>query len=168
MVWRQERYTAYTLMYRLITIALFLPLSISALGHHNVIGVYDDQKRFTVEVEVREFELINPHPLILVQIIDIPDGQATDGIETGQTWTLEMDNLRELTALGIHSETFIPGDRILVALDPSRHTRYRENTLYLRAFEHRREGFIYIHNVRQLFPIDSAEERLSKHLHKIN
>lgn len=168
MVWRQERYTAYTLMYRLIAIALFLPLSISALGHHNVIGVYDDRKRFTVEVEVREFELINPHPLILVQIIDIPDGQATDGIETGQTWTLEMDNLRELTALGIHSETFIPGDRILVALDPGRHTRYRENTLYLRAFEHRREGFIYIHNVRQLFPIDSAEERLSKHLHKIN
>lgn len=155
-------------MYRLITIALFLPWSMSAPGHHNVIGVYDDQKRFTAEVEVREFELINPHPLILVQIIDIPDGQATDEIEIGQTWTLEMDNLRELTALGIHSETFIPGDRVLVAADPSRHTRYRENTLYLRAFEHRREGFIYIHNVRLLFPIDSAEERLSKHLHKIN
>lgn len=155
-------------MYRLITIALFLPWSMSAPGHHNVIGVYDDQKRFTAEVEVREFELINPHPLILVQIIDIPDGQATDEIEIGQTWTLEMDNLRELTALGIHSETFIPGDHIIVALDPSRHTRYRENTLYLRAFEHRRESFIYIHNVRQLFPIDSAEERLSKHLHKIN
>ena len=168
MVWRQERYTACTLMYRLITIALFLPWSMSAPGHHNVIGVYDDQKRFTAEVEVREFELINPHPLILVQIIDIPDGQATDGIEIGQTWTLEMDNLRELTALGIHSETFIPGDRVLVAVDPSRHTRYRENTLYLRAFEHRREGFVYIHNVRQLFPIDTAEESLSKHLHKIN
>ena len=168
MVWRQERYNAYTLMYRLITIALFLPWSISAPGHHNVIGVYDDQKRFTAEVEVREFELINPHPLILVQIVDIPDGQATDEIEIGQTWTLEMDNLRELTALGIHSETFIPGDRILVALDPSRHTRYRENTLYLRAAEHQREGFVYIHNVRQLFPTDTAEDNLSRHLHKIN
>ena len=151
-----------------ITIALLLPWSISALGHHNVIGVYDDQKRFTAEVEVREFELINPHPLILVEIIDIPVGQTTDGIEIGQTWTLEMDNLRELTALGIHNGTFIPGDRILVALDPSRHTRYRENTLYLRAAEHQREGFVYIHNVRQLFPADTAEDNLSRHLHKIN
>ena len=168
MVWRQERYTAYALMYRLITIAIFLPWSVSAPGHHNVIGVYDDRKRFTAEVEVREFELVNPHPLILVQIIDIPDGQATDGIEIGQTWTLEMDNLRELTALGIDSETFLPGDRVLVALDPSRHTRYRENTLYLRAAEHPREGFVYIHNVRQLFPTDTAEDNLSRHLHKIN
>ncbi|MYJ96351.1 MAG: hypothetical protein F4053_12430 [Proteobacteria bacterium] len=155
-------------MYRLITIALFLPWSMSAPGHHNVIVVYDDQKRFTAEVEVREFELINPHPLILVEIVDIPDAPAPDGIEIAQTWTLEMDNLRELTALGIHSETFIPGDRILVALDPSRHTRYRENTLYLRAAEHRREGFVYIHNVRQLFPTDAAEDNLSRHLHKIN
>ena len=168
MVWRQERYTSNTPMYRLITIVFFVPWSISALGHHNVIGVYDDRKRFTAEVEVREFALVNPHPLILVQIVDIPAGQVIDGIEIGQTWTLEMDNLRELTALGINSETFIPGDRILVALDPSRHTRYRENTLYLRAFEHQREGFIYIHNVRQLFPIDSAEGSLSQHLHKIN
>ena len=168
MAWRQGQYTSYTPMIRFIAIAIYLPWSMAALGHHTVIGVYDDQKRFTVEVEVKEFELVNPHPLIFVQIIDIPDGQVVDDIEIGQTWTLEMDNLRELTDLGINSETFIPGDRILVAVDPSRHTRYRENTLYLRAFEHQREGFVYIHNVRQLFPADTAEENLSKHLHKIN
>ena len=155
-------------MVRIITIAVVTVWSISALCHHSVIGVYDDQKRFTAEVEVREFGLISPHPLIFVQITDIPDGQAIDGIEVGQTWTLEMDNTRELTALGIDSETFIPGDRILVAVDPARNTRYRENTLYLRAAEHQREGFVYIHNVRQLFPIDTTEDNLSMHLHKIN
>jgi hypothetical protein len=79
-----------------------------------------------------------------------------------------MDNMRELTALGINSETFIPGDLILVAVDPSRNTRYRENTLYLRAVEHQRKGFVYIHNVRQLFPIDTAEDNLSRHLDKVN
>ena len=155
-------------MVRIITIALFPIWCVTALGHHTVIGVYDDQKRFTAEVEVKEFELVSPHPLILVQIIDIPDGQVVEDIEIGQTWTLEMDNLRELTALGINRETFIPGDRIHVAVDPSRHTRYRENTMYLRAAEHRREGFVYIHNVRQLFPTDTAEDNLSRHLHKIN
>ena len=139
----------------------------TAVGHHTVIGIYDDQKRFTMEVEVRSFELIHPHPLIFVEITGIPDGQEIDGIETGQTWTLEMDNRRELTALGFDRETFIPGDRVLVAVDPSRHTRYRENTLYLRAAEHRRKGFIYLHNVRQLFPVDPAGDSLSRHLHRV-
>lgn len=155
-------------MVRIITIALVPLWSMAALGHHTVIGVYDDQKRFIAEVEVMEFELIRPHPLILVQIIDIPDGQETDDVEIGQTWTLEMDNTRELTDLGINGETFIPGDRIRVAVDPSRNTGYRENTLYLRAAEHQREGFVYVHNVRQLFSIDTAEDNLSRHLHKIN
>ena len=154
-------------MYRFITLTVILLWSVTALGHHSVIGIYDDQKRFTIEVEVRKFELVNPHPLILVEITDIPEGQVIDGITVGQTWTLEMDNRRELTALGINSETFIPGDQILVAVDPSRHTRYRENTLYLRAAEHKREGFVYLHNVRQLFPIDTAEDNLSRHLHRV-
>ena len=154
-------------MYRFITLTVILLWSVTALGHHSVIGIYDDQKRFTVEVEVREFELVSPHPLIFVEIIDIPDGQVIDGIAIGQTWTIEMDNRRELTALGFNDETFIAGDQLLVAVDPSRHTRYRENTLYLRAAEHKREGFVYLHNVRQLFPIDTAEDNLSRHLHRV-
>ena len=154
-------------MYRFITLTVILLWSVTALGHHSVIGIYDDQKRFTVEVEVREFELISPHPLIFVEITDIPDGQVIDGIAIGQTWTIEMDNRRELTALGFNDETFIAGDQLLVAVDPSRHTRYRENTLYLRAAEHKREGFVYLHNVRQLFPIDTAEDNFSRHLHRV-
>ena len=164
----RAHYTSCTPMYRFITIAAILLWSITALGHHSVIGIYDDQKRFTIEVEVKKFELVNPHPLITIEIIEIPEGQVTQGIAIGQTWTLEMDNRRELTALGIDNETFIPGDQILVAVDPSRNTLYRENTLYLRAAEHQREGFVYIHNVRRLFPIDTAEDNLSKHLHKVN
>ncbi len=155
-------------MYRFIILTSILLWGVTALGHHTVIGVYDDQKRFTIEVEVREFELINPHPLIFVEITDISEGQVIDGIAVGQTWTLEMDNMRELTALGFDHETFIPSDRILVVVDPSRHTRYRENTLYLRAAEHQREGFVYLHNARQLISIDAAGENLSKHLHKID
>jgi hypothetical protein len=154
-------------MYRFITVSIVLLWSITALGHHSVMGIYDSQKRFTIEVEVRKFELINPHPLILVEITDIPDEQVIDGIEIGQMWTLEMDNKRELTALGINNETFIPGDQLLIAVDPSRNSLYRETTLYLRGVEHRREGFVYIHNVRQLFPIDTAEDNLAMHLHKV-
>ena len=138
-----------------------------AAGHHSVIGVYDDQQRFMVEVEVRQFELIDPHPLVFVEITGIPAGQEPAGISVGQTWTLEMDNARELRALDFHSDTFIPGDRLVVAVDPSRHSRYRENTLYLRGVEHARQGFIYLHNVRQLFPMASVEDDLANYLHRI-
>ena len=154
-----RRFTAYSCL---------LLSSPNVLGHHSVIGVYDDQRRFTIDVEVRTFELISPHPLIFVEIVDIPDGQAIDGVAVGQTWTLEMDNVRELTALGFDEQTFMPGDQIRVAVDPSRHTRYRENTMYLRAAEHQREGFVYVHNVRQLFPVETAGDNLSRHLHRVN
>jgi len=155
-------------MVRFITLAVILLWSMTALSHHSVIGIYDDQKRFTVEVEVRDFELVNPHPLIFVEITDIPDGQDIEGIAVGQTWTLELDNRRELTALGFNKRTFIPGDQLVVAVDPSRHTRYRENTLYLRAIEHPREGFVYLHNVRELVPVDAVGNNLSRYLHRIN
>ena len=154
-------------MFRFVTTSVILLLSVTALGHHSVMGIYDDQKRFIIEAEVTKFELINPHPLILIEITDIPGGDAVDGVSVGQTWTLEMDNKRELTALGINAETFIPGDKLLVAVDPSRHSLYRETTLYLRAVEHRRLGFVYLHNVRQLYAIEGEEENLSRHLHRV-
>jgi hypothetical protein len=78
-----------------------------------------------------------------------------------------MDNRRELVALGFHNKTFIPGDKIVVAVDPSRQSLQRNNTLYMRAVEHPREGFVYLHNVRRLYPIDSASDNLSRHLHEI-
>lgn len=155
-------------MVRLLTLAAILLWGMTAPAHHSVIGIYDDEKRFTAEVEVRNFELANPHPLIFVEITDIPNGQVVEGIAVGQTWTLEMDNLRELTALGFDRRTFIPGDQLVVAVDPSRHTRYRENTLYIRAIEHPREGFVYLHNVRELVSVDAAGNNLSKYLHRIN
>jgi len=155
-------------MVQLLTLAVILLWSTTALSHHSVAGIYDLQKRFTVEVEVRKFELVNPHPLMFVEITDIPEGQMIDGIAIGQTWTLEMDNLRELRALGFNRETFLPGDQILVAVDPARDSRYRENTLYMRAVEHRRARFVYLHNVRELVPTDTPGDNLTGLLHRIN
>lgn len=129
--------------------------------------IYDGEKRVIIAAEVMKFQLIFPHPMMLIEITGIAAGQGPHELATGQTWTLEMDNRRELTALGIHAGTFVPGDQIRVAVDPSFNASYRDNTLYLRAIEHPREGFVYVHNVRQLFPMDAAQDNLSKHLQKI-
>ena len=136
-------------------------------AHHWVGDVYDARQRFIAEVEVKTFELINPHPLMFVEIIDLANPSKAAGFEIGQTWTLEMDNRRELTDLGFSEETFERGERIRVAVDPSRNSQYRENTMYLRALEHPRSGFIYVHNVRRLFPIDAEDDSLSTYLEQI-
>lgn len=155
-------------MLRLVTYSVILLCCAAAQAHHWVGNIYDEQQRFVAEVEVRKFRLINPHPHLFVEITGIPGDQVIDGIAIGQTWTLELDNKRELTALGFHNETFIPGDKIVVAVDPSRNTLYRKNTLYLRAVEHQREGFVYVHNVRQLFPIDPEGNSLLQHIGKVH
>lgn len=154
-------------MHRFITVSVVLLWSIAALGHHWVRDIYDGEKRLIIAAEVKKFQLIYPHPMMLVEITDVAEGQGPHELAPGQTWTLEMDNRRELTALGIHTETFMPGDQVRVAVDPSFNTSYRNNTLYLRAIEHPREGFVYVHNVRQLFSMEAAEDNLSKHLQKI-
>jgi hypothetical protein len=154
-------------MRRLATLTATLLCCSFVQAHHWVGDIYDASRRVILEVEVKQFRLINPHPHLFIEITDIPDEQEVDFVAIGQTWTLELDNKRELTALGFHNETFIPGDKLLVAVDPSHNTLYRKNTLYLRAVEHRREGFVYLHNVRQLYPIDAEADNLSRHLHKV-
>lgn len=163
--WAWETNDEY--MHRSVTLAIALLCCATAQGHHWVRDIYDASRRVILEVEVKQFRLINPHPLILIEITAIPDEKQLDFVAVGQTWTLELDNKRELTALGFHNETFVPGDTLIVAVDPSHNTLYRKNTLYLRGVEHQRDGFIYMHNVRQLFPIKTAEDNLYKHLHKV-
>lgn len=138
-----------------IALCLTLFSAAPSFSHHAVTSVYDASKRVVIEVEVYEFGLVHPHPLMLIEILAIAeDQQVEESIEVGQVWTLEMDNLWELTDLGLNANTFVPGDTLRVAVDPSRHEEYRKNTMYLRAIEHQRLGIIYIHNVRELFNID--------------
>lgn len=153
-------------MYRLVFFALVSIVSSLGYAHHWVHEVYDGEKRFIADVEVKKFSLINPHPLMSIEIKNIHGDNTVDGAEVGQTWVLEMDNRRELTDLGFNPDTFIPGDQITVAVDPSFDTSYRKNTMYIRAIEHSRQGFIYIHNVRELFPVDSDGNGLVLHLQK--
>lgn len=149
----------------LLICCVFLPFP-GAEAHHWVHEIYDREARFIAEVEIIEYSLINPHPLISIKIKSLPEKNAND-VEVGQTWTLEMDNRRELDELGFDRNTFQPGDEVTVAVDPSFDTSYRKNTLYIRGIEHQREGFVYLHNVRQLYPIDPEGNSLQQHLEKI-
>ena len=102
--------------------------SCEAYSHHSVGGQFDRDTLITFEVEVIEFQFINPHPYMMAKL--------TDGSD--QLLTLDMDNRREFSQLNIDGNTFVPGDKLRVGVYPS---RAESSTFYLAVIEHPRPRF---------------------------
>ena len=107
----------------------------TAFAHHSLAGIYDDNRRLTVEGVVTRFQFIHPHPLVRIEVTD-PSGKA-------QLWMLEMDNRGELAARGFDTDTLKPGDRIKVT---GSRARSRPRSLYVYSLERRADGFSYEHH----------------------
>lgn len=106
-----------------------------AQAHHSIAGVYDSARELTLDAVVREFQFVNPHPLI---VVDVTDAQGAT-----RNWTLEMDNRWELAELGFEAGTLKRGDRIMVAGYPA---RQRDDALYIRRLDRPTDGFSYRHH----------------------
>jgi hypothetical protein len=101
------------------------------LAHHAIQAIYDSSKQVTVEGAVREFQFINPHPLL---IINVSEGGKT--VE----WRLEMDNRYELIEEGVKADTLKPGDRIVATGSLS---RTNPQGMYLMRLDRASDGFRY-------------------------
>jgi hypothetical protein len=101
-------------------------------AHHSISGVYDSSRRVTIEGVVARFELVNPHPFL---IIDVEDGTGR-----ARRWRLEMDNRHELTAIGVAANTFKPGDRVVATGSLARTQGER---MYLLRLDRPADGFWY-------------------------
>lgn len=117
-----------------------LILSSAACAHHSVGGQFNRQILLTFEVEVIEFHYINPHPFITAKLTDGSDDVVT----------LDMDNKREFDQLKFDRNTLVPGDRLLVGVNP---THTKSTIYYVAVIEHPRLGFRYETNVRQLLAL---------------
>ena len=106
-------------------------LAQSAHAHHSIAGMYDAQQEVTIEGVVAELRFRNPHPFLIVRVGDA---------ESKTEWMLEMDNHRELARIGMTSETFRPGDIVIVVVNPSRKVSGRA---YVRRIERPADGFLY-------------------------
>lgn len=116
--------------------AVFLMLcGTTAFAHHSLAGIYDDNRRLTVEGVITRFQFIHPHPLVRIEVKD-PSGKA-------QLWMLEMDNRGELMARGFDMDTLKPGDRIKVT---GSRARSRPRSLYIYSLERPADGFSYEHH----------------------
>jgi len=114
----------------LVLAALVLGVT-GVAAHHSLTAVYDQSRRITVTGVVREFKFVSPHPWVVVDAAD-------NGRE--RSWRSEMDNLFELSAVGITAETLKPGDRVVVAGSPS---RTGADSLYVRQLDRPADGFRY-------------------------
>lgn len=104
----------------------------TVLAHHSIAGVYDAAQRVTVEGVVTAYHFVNPHPFVEIQAPDA-DGRT-------QPWRLELDNLRELAAVGMSADTLKAGDRLVVT---GSRARNQSRSGYVRSLQRRADGFLY-------------------------
>jgi hypothetical protein len=108
-------------------------ISLGAVSaHHTLTSVYDSSKQVTIDGVIAQFQFINPHPFLLLDV------KSDDG-RTRQ-WRLEMDNRFELADIGMTAETLKPGDRVVVSGSPG---RSQSQILYIRKLDRPADGFQY-------------------------
>lgn len=116
-----------------LAIAAALALCDPALrAHHSISSIYDSTRQATLDGTVAEFQLVNPHPFLFVDVGD-ESGAA-------KRWRLEMDNRSELAAIGVTSTTFRRGDRVIVRGSLA---RAQPLSLYLLRLDRPLDGFWY-------------------------
>ena len=89
---------------RFLAAAVLVAAAVPAAAHHSISAVYDSRKPVTLTGSVREFQFVNPHPWIGLDVTD------ADGV---RQWRLELDNRWELVDVGMKPDTFKPGDVIV-------------------------------------------------------
>jgi hypothetical protein len=120
-------------MKRILSVAIGIGITVMAAhAHHSIAGVYDTTHQVTIEGIVTQFRFVNPHPFL---IVDVKDANGT-----AQQWRLEMDNLSELSEIGVTSGTLKPGDRVIVSGSPG---RKQLQSLYIRKLDRPADGFRY-------------------------
>ncbi|HEY1306037.1 MAG TPA: DUF6152 family protein [Vicinamibacterales bacterium] len=117
----------------LSAVALGLLLSGSTISaHHAISAIYDNSKPITIQGTVVEFQFVNPHPFLVIDVVD-EHGKS-------QPWKLEMDNRYELVEVGVTAGTFKHGDHVVATGGPA---RARTNGLYALRIDRASDGLRY-------------------------
>ena len=114
-----------------IAFATLSVLAVTADAHHSIAGMYDQSRRTTLDGVIAQYQFVNPHPFVVVDV-------TTNG--TTQSWKAELDNRWELQNIGMTPTTFNAGDRVVVSGSPGRD---RTPLLYVWRLERPADGFLY-------------------------
>jgi hypothetical protein len=111
--------------------AVWLLAAAAPAAHHSLSTVYDSSKQVTIGGSVRDFQFVNPHPWIGVDV---------DDAGTARRWRLELDNRWELVNVGMSADTFKPGDAIVATGSAGRNGA---RSLYVRRLDRATDGLRY-------------------------
>ena len=111
--------------------AVWLLAAAAPAAHHSLSSVYDSRKQITLTGTVREFQFVNPHPWIGIDVTDAGNVRR---------WRLELDNRWELENVGMSADTFKPGD-VVVATGSA--GRDGARGLYVRRLDRAADGLLY-------------------------
>jgi len=89
-------------------------------------------REITIEGVVTVFQFVNPHPFLTVTV------EPTSGEK--QRWRAELDNRSELVDIGVTSETFRPGDRVIIIGNPGHD---KAQMIYVRRLNRPADGLRY-------------------------
>jgi hypothetical protein len=120
---------------RLTVLSAAVACAGAAFAHHSIVAVYDFSQRLTLDGAVSQFEFVNPHPFLTIDVKD-RGGRL-------ERWRLEMDNRWELAELGFADTTLKAGDRVIVLANPA---RSQGRSGYVRRLERPSDGFKYQHH----------------------
>ena len=115
----------------LLAFAALSVLAVTADAHHSIAGMYDQSRRVTLDGVIAQYQFVNPHPFVIVDV-------TTNG--TTQSWKAELDNRWELQNVGMTPTTFNAGDRVVISGSPGRD---RTLLLYVWRLERPADGFLY-------------------------
>jgi len=97
-----------------IAVVVGLGLMVLPVGaHHSTNSVYDEAKTIQVTGKVVEWQFVNPHPYLIVEV-------TTDG--RTERWDLSFGGsaVVHLTRSGYTKETFKAGDNVIARGSPAR------------------------------------------------
>ena len=98
-----------------ITLAALLVAGSGRTFAHHSAAMFDEKKTITVEGEVKEFQLTNPHSWLLVDVKD-KSGKVT-------TWGFEAEGPSTLARAGIKPSDLKPGTRLTITGNPMKDGR---------------------------------------------
>ena len=97
-----------------VVIGILSAGSVRGLAHHSA-AMFDEKKTVTVEGEVKEFQLTNPHSWLLVDVKG-KDGKVT-------TWGFEAEGPSTLARAGIKPSDLRPGTKLTITGNPMKDGR---------------------------------------------
>jgi hypothetical protein len=121
--------------WRLSTVALAAAAVASAAvvaAHHSISPLYDSSKPIKLEGIVVDFQFVNPHPFLIIEVEDRSRGR--------EQWRLDMDNRGELSGIGMTTATFQKGERVVATGGPARDG---SRSVYVRRLDRPQDGFWY-------------------------